>query len=258
MEETQRPETTGQAGVPKTSLGARLTNVFVAPGEVFEEVKGSPATPVNWIAPLGIAIIVGVVYTLVVFSQPAVLQGMKEAQEKRMQQQVTAGKMTQKQADAASDMADRFMTPAMLKIFGIIGCVIANPAFLFLLAGVLWLIGRHGLNGHFGYMQTVEVTGLSLMISVLGTVISMLLAVIYGNPAMTPGPILLVGHFEPGNRLHAVLAAPNVMTLWYIAVLAAGLSRLSGRRFVPAAAWLFGLWAVLTGGWIWLFAGRSG
>jgi hypothetical protein len=258
MEETQLPGATEKPGAPRTSLATRLTNVLVAPGEVFEEVKGSPPTPANWTLPLILATLMGIIYTFVIFSQPAVLQTMKENQEKRMQQQVLAGKMTQKQADAASDMTDRFMTPTMLKIFGSIGCIIANPAFLFLTAVVLWPIGRYGLHGSFSYMKAVEVVGLCLVISVLGVIISMLLAVIYGNPAMTPGPILLVGHFEQGNRLHALLSALNVVTLWYIGVLSVGLSRLSGASVVAAAVWLFGLWAVLTGGWIWFFAGRTG
>ena len=44
---------------------------------------------------------------------------------------------------------------------------------------------------------------------------------------------------------HLSLAAFNLVTLWYIAVLAIGLARLSGASFVKAAIWIFGLWAVL-------------
>ena len=38
---------------PASSLAARLTNVFVSPGEVFEEVKVSPPTVSNWLVPVG-------------------------------------------------------------------------------------------------------------------------------------------------------------------------------------------------------------
>ena len=92
------------------SLAARLTGVFAGPGEVFAEVKNSPSTSANWIAPLVIAMIAGIIYVMVVFSQPAVIQGMNEARDKQFQRQVAAGKMTQKQADAASDIAgDKFL-----------------------------------------------------------------------------------------------------------------------------------------------------
>jgi hypothetical protein len=122
MDEIQQPGPGGQPVVPRMSLAARLTNVFVAPGEVFAEVKDSPPTPANWVAPMIIAMVAGIIYTMVVFSQPAVIQGMKEAREKQMQQQVAAGKMTQKQADAATEMAEKFMTPMVMKMVGVAAC----------------------------------------------------------------------------------------------------------------------------------------
>jgi hypothetical protein len=70
----------------------------------------------------------------------------------------------------------------------------------------------------------------------------MLLAVIYANPAMTPGPVLFVSHYDPNNKVHMLLSALNVMTLWYIGVLALGMARLSRASFGKAAVWLYGLW----------------
>jgi VIT1/CCC1 family predicted Fe2+/Mn2+ transporter len=62
---------------------------------------------------------------------------------------------------------------------------------------------------------------------------------------MTPGPVLLVHEFNPANKLHALLSQLNVMTIWYAAVLAVGLSKVSGASFRKAALWTFGLWAIL-------------
>ena len=242
MEEPQASLTTEKASAPATSLGTRLTNVFVAPGEVFDEVKAGPPTATNWIVPTIISIIAGVVYTMVVFSQPGVLQNMKDAQDKRMQEMVAQGKMTQAQADQSEQMAERFMTPTMIRTFGILAIVIFNPVSLFLFAGVMWLVGRYALHGNFQYIKGVEVTGVTGMISVLGTVVTMLLAVIYANPAMTPSPVLFLGHFDPQNKVHVLLSALNVMMIWYIAVLAMGLARLSTAPFWKAAVWLYGLW----------------
>jgi hypothetical protein len=50
------------------SLAARLMNIFVAPGDVLEEVKTNPSRPSNWIVPLVITMIMGLVYVLVVFA----------------------------------------------------------------------------------------------------------------------------------------------------------------------------------------------
>jgi len=73
----------------------------------------------------------------------------------------------------------------------------------------------------------------------------MLLAVMMGNMAMTPGPVLLVHEFDPANKLHAFLAQLNVFMLWYIALLSLGLAKVSRVAFGKAACWLFGVWAVL-------------
>jgi Yip1 domain len=258
MENIQQSEPTEQPAGSRMSLGARLTNVFVAPGEVFAEVKSSPPTPANWVAPMVLAMIAGIVYVMVVFSQPAVIQGMKDAREKQLQEQVASGKMTQKQADTATESMEKFMTPSIVKAFGIAGSILATGAGLFFSALVVWLIGRFGLRGQFDYMRAVEVVGLSMMISVLGAIIAMLLAVIYGNPAMTPSPVLLLSHFDNHNRVHVLLSSLNVTTLWYLAVLSVGLAKVSGRGFALAAAWLYGLWAFFTLGSIWLFVGRWG
>jgi hypothetical protein len=242
MEEPQTPLTTGKPSPPATSLGTRLTNVFVAPAEVFDEVKASPPTAANWVVPTVIAIIAGVIYTMVVFSQPGVLQNMRDAQDKKMQELVATGKMTQAQADQSSQITEKFMTPTFFKAIGILAVVIFNPVSLFLFAAVLWLVGRYALQGKFEYMKAVEVAGLAAMISVLGALVSMLLAVIYANPAMTPSLVLFVSHFDPQNKVHLLLSALNLMTLWYIGVLALGLAKLSGATFGKAAAWLYGLW----------------
>jgi hypothetical protein len=258
MDEIQQPISGGQPVVPRMSLAARLTNIYVAPGEVFAEVKDSPPTPANWVVPMIIAMVAGIIYTLVVFSQPAVIQGLKEARDKGVQKQVEAGKMTQKQADTAAEMAEKYMTPMVMKVIGIVFSVLGTGVWLFLSAFFVWLIGRFALKGQMGYMTAVEVTGLPMMITALGVIIAMLLAVIYGNPAMKPSPMLLLSHFDDHNRVHVLLAALDVTTLWYLAVLSAGLAQVTGRSFARAAVWIYGLWAFITVSIIWLLVGRWG
>jgi hypothetical protein len=258
MDETQQPGTGEQPVAARMSLAGRLTNVFVAPGEVFAEVKDGPPTPANWVAPLIITMVAGIIYVMVVFSQPAVLQGMKDAREKQFQKQVTAGKMTQSQADKATETVEKMMTPTVMKVIGIIFSILGTGFWLFLSALFVWLIGRFGLKGQLGYMTAVELVGLTLMISALGTIIAMLLAAIYGNPAMKLSPVLLINNFDDHNRVHVLLSSLEVTTLWSLGVLSLGLGQVSGRGFARAAAWIYGLWAFITVGMIWLLVGRWG
>ena len=230
------------------SLGARLTNVFVSPGEVFDAVKVGKPDNANWLAPLGLACVLGVIFTLVVFSQDTIVRSLQETQEKQIQKKIDAGKMTKEQGQQALEAIEKFAGPAMIKITGSIGAVVFNFIMLFFVALVLWLMGKWLFKARFSYMQAVEVSGLATMISVVGGIVTMLLIVAMGNLMATPGPALFIRELSDTNTLHQALSAINVATLWYIAVLAIGLARLSGASVAKAALWLYGLWAVLVGG----------
>jgi len=302
-------ETTPQTVSPPatTSLVSRLVNVFAAPGDVFDEVKSTATTIPSWLVPVVLNCIVGIIYSIVVFSQDNVIQSLRETQEREMQKQVASGKMTQQQADQAIEVIDRFMGPGMMKIMGSIGSVVGNFGFLFLAALVLFLLGAdpssgkviarwigaafvglaaaliafqttggrpmgvrlmlapaalivgtavgflalmifdrlNPFGGSFSYLKAVEIVALASMISVLGGLVAMLVAVTMGNPAITPGPAVLVRDFNPANKLHTLLSQLNVMMIWYLAVFALGLSRISGKSFARGAGWTFGLWAAL-------------
>jgi hypothetical protein len=241
----QEPETSfpGEApGIQAMSLGARLGNIFASPSEVFDNVKAAPPSTANWLVPTVIGIVLGIIFTFVVFSQPGVIQTMREPTEKKLDKMVADGKITRQIADQQMAMIDKFMTPTFFKVFWTLGALVAQPAMVFFIALVVWLVGKFALRGDFEYMRSVEAVGLCTMISVPGTIIYMLLVVIYGNMYMTPGPVLLLSHFDPANPLHVLLQSFNLIWLWYLAVLSTALARLSGASFAAAAGWGFGLW----------------
>ncbi len=124
MESTPPTPIPDAAPSEPSSLTDRLTNVIASPGEVFSEVKNSPVRASNWLVPLLLSCICTVIYIFMAFSQPAVLQGMTEQRQQAFQKKVAAGAMTQAQADQATAMTERFLTPSMLKIFGAGGAVV--------------------------------------------------------------------------------------------------------------------------------------
>ena len=103
---------------PTMSLPARLLNVFAVPGEVFTEVKSTQSLTSNWLVPAICSAVIGVIASFIIFSQPAVIQQLREQQTKVMEQQVKAGKMTQAQADQAQAIIEKFTGPTTMKIIG--------------------------------------------------------------------------------------------------------------------------------------------
>lgn len=235
------PEQGSEAAAPM-SLGARLFNIFATPGDVFDEVAVAPPATANWLLPTLLACVIGVTAVLVLFSQPAILQQVRDQQDQVIQKQVAAGKMTKAQAEQAGKLMER-IGPLTMKIGGCVGAVVGGFVWLFVLALVLWLLGRWVMKGDFSYLKAVEVAGLSGMIACLGAIVTTLLAVAQGKLGVTLGPALFLQNFDPLNKTHQLLAAVNVMTLWQIAVLALGLAKLSRASFARAAVLLYVLWA---------------
>ena len=242
-----------QANPPQSSIWSRLLNVFASPGEVFEEVKNSKPSTSNWLAPALIYAVVGVISAFVIFSQPAIIQQIHDQQEKVMDQQVKAGKLTQAQADQAMGAIDKFTGPGMMTIFGGVGAVVGSFIHIFWWAFILWLMGQWFLKIKFPFIKAVEIAGLATMILVLGAVVSGLLTVITGKLGMTPSLALLVDKIDFKNKTHMLLAAVNVFNFWQIGVAGCGLSRMTGAPFpkallVVALYWLaFALFFVVVG-----------
>jgi hypothetical protein len=234
-------------------LPGRLLSVFATPGDVFDELKVRRPAAANWLVPVLLGCVMGIVYCLVVFSNDAVIHSLQELQEQtlrgKLQKKVDAGQMTREQVDGAVAMAQRFSEPTLMKVAGSVGVVVASFGSVFLVGLLIWLVGTRVFKAHFEFMTAVEAAALAGMIGLLGTLIRMLLALVTGNMAMTPGPVLLVRDFNPADRVHLVLAQLNVTTLWYLAVVALGLSKLGGASYGKAAGWVFGVWTVVVLGW---------
>src|SRR5438034_863933 len=83
------------------SLTARLFNVLAAPGEAFESLKGLPAKAANWLVPVLLASVLGIVASNLMFSEPAIQQQIREQQRKVLDKMVQDGKLPRAQADDA-------------------------------------------------------------------------------------------------------------------------------------------------------------
>ena len=229
---------------PATSLGARLLNVFAVPADVFDEVKASPGVTANWLVPVLLLALVGVISAVIIASQPAIQQQVREEQAKMLDKQVQAGKMTREQVDKILVVAEKFTGPAMLKILGSISAVFVSFVRVFWWGFILWLLGRSLLKTPVVYLKTLEVAGLALMISVLGTVVTLLLTVNFGRMFATPSMALAVSDFDATRKSPLMLGTVNVFSFWLVGVMSVGLARLSGAPFMRAAFLVLAFWVL--------------
>jgi Yip1 domain len=241
------PPSEGSIAAPPVSgmsLGGRLMNIFAAPDEVFSAIKIAPASVANWLAPMLIYAVAGVVATFIMFSQPAILQQIHEQQAAALDKQVKDGKMTQAQEDQALQMMEKFSGPTMMKVFGSVGSIVGSAVHVIWWAFILWLMAALFLKTKVPFQKMVEVAGVATMILVLGAVVTVLLTVITAKLGITLSPALLVSNYDMKNKAHLALAALNVFSIWQLVVLAIGLARLTGTAFARSLLVLAIYWAV--------------
>lgn len=227
-----------------TSLWGRLFNVFAAPGEVFEELKGRPASHANWLVPAVLGCLMGLFFVGVILSQPDLFSEIIGAQEAGMEKQVAAGNMTEQQAADALEMV-RGVTRIMMPIMAVVGTFFSMIFFALL----VWLLAAKILKGDVSFMKALEVVGLSWMIGILGGLVTLCLVLIKGTMAAGPSAAFFLETFDPASSMHQLMATANIFTVWHLAILSTGVSKVTGRSFGLAAGWIFGAWLIVGGGW---------
>ena len=253
MEETN--STPSEAAAP-LSLTDRLTGVFANPGEVFDSVKTGPPSMANWLVPGLLYLVVAWIGVALFFSQPALSRKLMESQLQAIEKQIAAQKMPEAQANAMRQAVERYgnigtqLTMAVSPVF---------VAFVlpFLSGLILWAVGRLVFKAPFGYMQAVEVAGLSNLILVLASLVQTLLVIGLANPLASPSPVLLLKNIDATQPSFMFLTVLNVFTFWILGLRSIGLARLANVSVARAAAWVFGLWIVLTGSMLGLILGAQ-
>jgi hypothetical protein len=229
------------------SLAARLLNVFAIPGEVFAGVKASPVCVGNWLLPALLLAVAGMLTATAVVSQPAFQQHMREVTErqaKALEQQVKAGRLKQADADRVMALTRGITAPPTLKALCSVAAAVIGVARVFWWALMLWLLGRLFLKVRFGYVKALEVSGLGLMIGVLGAVVTLLLLAKLPRLFATTSVALSASDFDATRKSPLLLGAMNVFSFWLIGVLSVGLGKLAEVPFMRAAWFVFAAWVI--------------
>lgn len=223
------------------SLLSRLLNVFAAPGELFTHLAASPYRVTNWLVPATLVGLVGLIVNLAIFSNPALVQQVRDLQERELATRVEKGTMRAEDADRAREvMGGIGMTIA--KVGGGVAAVLGGLLMPFWWGFLCWLIGRAIFRTPMGYLRGVEVAALASLVAALGLIVTLFLSIGLGRLGAGAHLGMLVTEFDFHNRLHLALAAINAFSLWHLGLLALGTARLLGRPALPVALVFLGLW----------------
>jgi len=205
-----------------------LLNIFVSPGEVFEEVVAFPPKPACWLVPTLLVCLTAIISLLVA---PVREQRVAEVHE-LVETGVIASSDTGK-------LARRLLSASALTV------ATSAVAGTFWSAFVIWFIGRMFLRTRFPFWKAMEVVGLTAMILALGSIVTGLLIAATGDVTARPALSIFMGPSNSGTKAHAWLVTMDFFHLWAATVLSVGLSRLARVSFKEAAFWVFGYWIAL-------------
>ncbi len=207
-----------------TSTCEKLLNLFVSPTDVFDEVIASPPNLANWRIPTLLACLLTIISL-----QLGNLPTQSSASIHHLAQ---SGAISAAQAQALAG-AWPLLSALLVSIATFAGSCWS--------ALILWLISRILLKVHFPYLKALEIVGLTGIISVLGSITTILLIAACG-PAARPAFSLFLPNMSPTRTFYQILDTLNLFHLWSTTVLAIGLSRLCNVTFKEAAFWVFGYW----------------
>lgn len=231
----------------------RVTNVFAAPGEAFENVRLTGPTATNWLLPYLIFIIVAIAMGQLLLNNPALVDQLGATIRKGIEQQVQEGKMTQ---DRADQVYDQFARPGStwFVVTQIGAITFGSLLALFLIGLIYWMLGKSVMKATVPYMKVIEVLGLSMfLIGAVEQIVTMMFMYLFDSIHATPSLALFVADFDIHNKLHLALSKINAFTCWWLIVFSIGLSKLFQRDFpkvlvLTIALWV--LWSLVT-----IFAG---
>jgi hypothetical protein len=204
-------------------LFAKLTNVLAYPGDVFAEVASAPLQLRSVLIP-----------TLLVGVASVMAAGAISPDDQAAATVATTG------AEAA-----KMVVGARLRLVSALTAMLAVFIGTGWAALVLWGIGHVCLKARFSYWKAVEVVALTGSIVILGTVVAALLGILTDDATVSPALSLLVRRLPADHAVRLALGAFNLFHLWATAVLAIGLSKLSGASFKESAFWVFGYWLLM-------------
>jgi magnesium-transporting ATPase (P-type) len=225
-----------------------LTEVFSSPGEMFQKVKNTAPAPKLWVIPLITSLLIGIVFSVVLFTNETLKMELRETQSKAMQKLVDEGKMTQEQADQAESRMESMGT--MFLIIAIITIIVFLAVYYFGGALFIWLADKTILKSTAGYGKHLELYGISSWIGVLGSIITIIMVIGLGTMKATPSAALAVlSSYDPMSTLHKYLSALNVFSIWQTLVIGIGMSRFSDKpagKSIAVAVILWIIWVLVS------------
>ncbi|MDD5361709.1 MAG: Yip1 family protein [Ignavibacteria bacterium] len=241
----EQQENLNQEIPEQLSVSDALTGIITGPGDTFDTIVKTPKKT-YWAVPIIITVVVSIIVTFLFFRDEQLISGMMDKQkaslEKRMEEQVKSGKMSSEQAKVAIEQAEKYMDPksTFFQVIGFGGAIITPFIMLFVLS-LVYLIILKIMKAEFDFVNILNVVGLSMIISTIGSVIGLVLSILIGEVSSLSLALVLKESMV-GAKLHELFLKLDVFTIWFYIATAIGLSKVARISGGKAYGIVFGIW----------------
>jgi hypothetical protein len=231
------------------SKSEAMTGVITAPSETFATIAASPKMN-YWILPTLVFMIASLIGAFLFMNDTELITKTMDKRRAEIQkgfdEQVKSGEITQEEANQRMEATEAFIDPnsMFVKIMGY-GANIISPFFLLFFMSVLILIIMKIMRSAISFYNILNVVGLSMIIFAISSLVTSIISVLMGD-LQTLGPGLILNESMVGAKAYAVLSGIDVFSIWAIAVISIGLSKIGKVSFASIAITLYVVWVVLT------------
>ncbi len=224
----------------------KLVGVFSEPGNTFAKMAKIGAKTSDWLIPIVILLAVAILSSIVMITNPTLNSKMKQDNEKRIQEMVDKGTITQEQADQQIEMSEKFMGGTFMIITSAISIIIMGFIFFFLISA-LWLLAvKFILKGDGTFKDAMAAYGLPQYILVIQAIVMLILSLTMGNSFRSTSVAAFMD-LDKASILHFALSKIDIFSIWFYAVISIGFAKMfKSNDTVKYYALVFGLWIVVS------------
>lgn len=255
MDDNDSNEVVEQTSTPEEeeelSHSDKMIGILSEPSKTFESISKFPPKTIDWLLPIFLLLLFVAVSRIIVLNNDEIKFDAKQKQiakiEETMQKAVTAGKMTQQQADQQLEKIQEQMDKfggGIGTVIQTVGIFIVGFIIFFIMTGIYYLFIKFLLKGEGTFTSALVANGLTAYIAIIAVIIAAILSLVFSR-MFNDVSVAAFMNTDKTTFLGFILGRLDIITIWVYIVLSIGFAKMfksvtTGKYY----GLVFGIWII--------------